>query len=68
MADGRILVVDDEESIRFTFDSFLGEEGYEVCGVETGREALDLVGREGNVQVLSRGLDLPECIGVVQGV
>ena len=27
---GRILVVDDEESIRFTFQSFLEEEGYGV--------------------------------------
>jgi PAS domain S-box-containing protein len=27
---GSILVVDDEESIRFTFETFLAEEGYEV--------------------------------------
>ena len=27
----RILVVDDEESIRFTFDSFLSDEGHEVA-------------------------------------
>ena len=26
----RILVVDDEESIRFTFENFLSEEGYDV--------------------------------------
>ena len=25
-----ILVVDDEESIRYTFDAFLSEEGYEA--------------------------------------
>ncbi|MHC1742081.1 MAG: sigma-54 dependent transcriptional regulator [Syntrophobacteraceae bacterium] len=36
----RILVVDDEESIRYTFDSFLEEEGHSVVTAEDSREAL----------------------------
>ena len=36
----RILVVDDEESIRFTFDSFLSDEGYEVTTAADYDEAM----------------------------
>ncbi len=39
----RILVVDDEESIRFTFDNFLSDEGYDVTIVESYDEAVALV-------------------------
>ena len=36
----RILVVDDEESIRFTFESFLSEEGYDVTTAINYNDAL----------------------------
>jgi two-component system response regulator HydG len=36
----KILVIDDEESIRFTFESFLTEEGYEVVTARNYDEAL----------------------------
>ena len=39
-----ILVVDDEESIRFTFENFLAEEGYEVTtasGYDDGRTKIE---------------------------
>jgi len=49
-ARGRILVVDDEESIRFTFESFLSDEGYEV---ETAADF-----DEGNALVEERRFDL----------
>lgn len=39
----RILVVDDEESIRFTFSTFLSDEGYEVATAENLSEALDKI-------------------------
>ncbi|WP_305043755.1 sigma-54 dependent transcriptional regulator [Geoalkalibacter sp.] len=42
----RILVVDDEESIRFTFASFLSDEGHVVATAKSADEALDLVLRE----------------------
>ena len=32
---GRILIADDEESVRYTFSSFLGDAGYIVCAVST---------------------------------
>ena len=40
----RILVVDDEESIRFTFDAFLTDAGYRVDTAPSLREALALAG------------------------
>jgi PAS domain S-box-containing protein len=38
----RILVVDDEESIRFTFDAFLTDAGYRVDTAPSLRDALEL--------------------------
>ena len=39
----KILVVDDEESIRFTFRSFLTEEGYEIVTAKNYEEAVTLL-------------------------
>lgn len=41
-----ILVVDDEESIRFTFDNFLSDEGYDVTIVESYDKALNLINQK----------------------
>jgi PAS domain S-box-containing protein len=42
----RILVVDDEESIRDTFDVFLTDLGYEVMSARDGQSALDIAGEQ----------------------
>ncbi len=39
----KILVVDDEESIRFTFNIFLSEDGYEVSTAASYDEAIELI-------------------------
>ncbi|UCH81446.1 MAG: sigma 54-interacting transcriptional regulator [Nitrospiraceae bacterium] len=39
----RILIIDDEEGIRFTFKKFLSQEGYEVAVAEDFNEALQLI-------------------------
>jgi PAS domain S-box-containing protein len=39
----KVLIVDDEESIRFTFDSFLSDEGHEVCSAEDYDKALNMI-------------------------
>ncbi len=44
MTTQRILVVDDEESIRFTFEAFLGDAGYRVDTAAALAEALVLAG------------------------
>jgi len=41
----KILVVDDEESIRFTFESFLSDEGHEVTTAGEYDEALGIISR-----------------------
>ena len=51
-ADGRaaakkILIVDDEPDIRAMLNEFLGQLGYDVSVVETGRQALDLCAKPG---------------------
>ncbi len=39
----RILIVDDEESIRFTLECFLTEEGYEVVTAKNYGEAVEII-------------------------
>ena len=39
----RILIVDDEESIRFTFKSFLSKEGYDVMTAKDYPSALEII-------------------------
>lgn len=41
--NSKILLIDDEEGIRFTFKSFLSEEGYEVITAGDFEEALDCI-------------------------
>ena len=43
----KILVIDDENSIRFTLGSFLSDEGYEVRTAEDYNEALSLLSETG---------------------
>jgi putative nucleotidyltransferase with HDIG domain len=42
----RVLVVDDEETIRNAMSKFLRSRGYDVTGVESGAAALELLHRE----------------------
>ncbi|MBE9541100.1 MAG: response regulator, partial [Proteobacteria bacterium] len=39
----KILVVDDEESIRFTFKAFLSKEGHDVLAVEGYKAAMEVI-------------------------
>lgn len=39
----RILIIDDEESIRFTFEDFFSDEGYEVATAGNYDEALTMI-------------------------
>ena len=43
MPGERVLVVDDDESIRQIVSIFLTDEGYEVLGVANGQVALDII-------------------------
>lgn len=43
MASGRVLILDDEESIRFCLREILSKEGYEVFTASTFEEAKDII-------------------------
>jgi len=63
MTTESILIVDDEEFLRDQLERILGEEGYAVRGVETGRQALEAVDREG-VDLVLLDLNLPDLHGI----
>ena len=49
----RILVVDDEETIRGILSRVLGQEGYQVTVAESGEEALEIFGKDPHPLVLT---------------
>ncbi len=57
----RVLVVDDEESLRHVLGLMLGRVGYEVSGARNGREAL---GRLGGVDVVLCDIRMPDMDGL----
>ena len=57
----RVLVVDDEESLRHVLGLMLGRVGYEVSSARNGREAL---GRLGGVDVVLCDIRMPEMDGL----
>ncbi len=63
MALCRILVVDDEESIREFFEIMLRREGYEVVTAGNGKQALDLLKSQGMDLVIS-DIQMPEMSGM----
>jgi two-component system response regulator HydG len=59
----RILVIDDEASIRDSMTQVLGKEGYRVRSAGSGREGLNLFGTE-SFQVVFVDLKLPDKTGL----
>ena len=59
----RILLLDDEETIRVALTRFLRGQGHEVVAVESGRAALDLLERE-QFAVLLCDVRMPEMSGL----
>jgi two-component system response regulator PilR (NtrC family) len=63
MANPKILVVDDEESIREFFEIMLKREGYEVMTAQNGRVALDLL-KTKNADLIISDIQMPEMSGM----
>jgi DNA-binding response OmpR family regulator len=59
----RVLVVEDAPVLRRLLEEALTEEGFEVAAVPTGRQALELLDREGPPHVLILDLHLPDMPG-----
>jgi len=60
----KILVVDDEETIRSIFDMAITHAGHTGCYAESGDEALDILQDEKNIDVVYVDLNLPDMSGV----
>jgi DNA-binding NtrC family response regulator len=63
MAEGRLLVVDDEESIRNMFKDYFTSLGYQVVTAQSGRDALERLSPEAFDCVLC-DLMMPEMDGM----
>ncbi len=58
-----ILVVDDEEAIRYTYDLALSDVGFKVFYAERGEEALEILGDK-DINVIFLDLNLPDMSGI----
>jgi len=63
LAGKKILVVDDEKSIREALDSMLTHKGFKVTTARDGREALDVLARE-KVALIITDLKMPGFSGI----
>ncbi len=61
--DAKVLIVDDEESIRFSLSEALKDDGYEILVAETGEKAIELV-RDAPVDVMLLDIRLPKAGGL----
>ncbi len=59
----RIMIVDDDESLREFLEIFFAEHGYKVCSAKTGKEALEMLSRE-EVSLVLSDVRMPEMDGV----
>lgn len=48
----KVLIVDDDDGIRYVLSELLMEEGFQVCTVSDGQEALEVLRHEGGWVVL----------------
>jgi DNA-binding NtrC family response regulator len=61
---GKILVVDDEESLREICRETLVENGYMVREAGNGREALEILEKEKDIDIVLSDLNMPEMDGM----
>jgi CheY-like chemotaxis protein len=59
-----VLVVDDEDSIRWLFDEILTAEGYSVLAASDGREACDVLRRDLKLDLVLTDLVMPNQEGI----
>jgi two-component system response regulator PilR (NtrC family) len=61
---GRILVVDDERSMREMLEIFLGREGYEVAGYSSASDALADLAEDQNFDLIITDINMPGLTGL----
>jgi len=61
---GRILVVDDERSMREMLEIFLGREGYEVEGCSSASDALTILDEDKSFDLIISDINMPGLTGL----
>ena len=61
---GRILVVDDERSMREMLEIFLGREGYEVTGHSSASDALACLDQDQDFDLIITDINMPGLTGL----
>ncbi len=59
----RIMIVDDDPSLREFLEIFFAKEGYKVCSAATGKEALKII-QEQEISLVLSDIRMPEMDGV----
>ncbi len=59
----KILIVEDEETLRDLYEEDLVDSGYDVTKASNGKEAIDLV-RKGNFDLIIMDIRMPEMDGI----
>ena len=60
----RILVVDDEHKVRDIILRMLANEGYDVLEAQDGRQALDIVQKNSEIEIIITDIIMPEKEGL----
>lgn len=60
----RILIVDDERSIRNTLKNILSLEGYEILEAEDGQQAIDIIRKEESLDLILCDIKMPKVDGM----
>jgi CheY-like chemotaxis protein len=60
----RVLVVDDDDAVRFCVASYFAEQGHTVAEAPDGRDALRLLGRESPFDLVVTDIIMPDVEGI----
>lgn len=63
MTNGEVLLIEDDEEIRFALRDALLSEGYQVIAARNGKEGLDALESGGDISVVLLDLMMPEMNG-----
>ncbi len=63
MEQPKILIVEDEDNMRFLISEELEDEGYVVDSASNAREALDML-NENNYEIITIDIEMPEMNGL----
>jgi CheY-like chemotaxis protein len=58
------MIVDDDPEVRTIVAEFLEDFGYDVVQADSGREALDLLDRQGDVRMIISDIRMPDMSGI----